>query len=244
MARLSQPLTQEQVDAFATNHGPTNWRNEITPEALLDATTTGTRVNAIVLAADIRSSTVLMREAVDPLSFATVITEFVDAIGTALRNGRGWLDKFTGDGFLAYWLYGDRDPRIYVPEVAHFANLCLSFFRTIVIEDLRINTRHFPAKAGLSLGVDGGPINLVPVAGDLTLVGAPIVGAVRMVTAASTPYETLVNGFLGTDLYNNRQLHEKSNNFTVTREIRPTKEYPSGQEVYVVEFLAPLPMTR
>lgn len=240
MARISQPLTAERIAQFAQVHGPATWREELPLEDLVAAVTTGSPVNAIVLAADIRSSTALMKEAVYPVSFADVITEFVDAVGNALKSGRGWFDKFTGDGFLAYWLYHDRPPQSYIPEVARFSNLCLSIFRDIVIEDLRRNTRSFPARAGLSLGIDGGPVNLVSVAHDLTLVGTPVVGAVRMVTAASAPYETLVNGYLGSYLFHERCVYERSDRFSTAREVRPTKEYPNGQEVYRIDFLDPI----
>lgn len=242
MARLSRPLTRRQLEALADRHGPQNWSAEFSLESLVDAVTNGTSLTAIVLAADIRSSTVIMREAINALRFADIITEFIDAIGTALKKKRGWLDKFTGDGLLAYWIYDAQPPQSYFPEVLEVSNLCLSFFRDIVIDELRRNTRNFPAKAGISLGIDAGAVNLLPVGGDLTIVGTPVVGAVRMVNAATTKYETLVNTYLGTVLYGDRSYYR--NKFRIRREIRPTKEYPEGQEVYLLDFKKPLKLRR
>jgi class 3 adenylate cyclase len=243
MARVSDPPTLESASRAAELHGPVEWANEIAPEALHAAMAQGERVNAIVLAADIRASTLLMREAVSPLLFADAITEFVDAVRDALRGQRGWFDKFTGDGFLAYWLYCDRAPQSYVAEVAHVSNVILTFFRDVVIEELRKNTRAFVPRTGLSLGIDGGPVSLVSVARDLTVIGSPVVGAVRMVTAAE-PYETLVNGYLGTALYNDRCENERLYRIKTERLIRKTKEYEGGQEVYRITFENPLTGSR
>lgn len=243
MARVSNPLTHDQVASLADFHGPASWKAEVPAEVLTAAVTGGQSINAIVLSADIRASTILMREAVSPIVFADVITEFVDAVQGYLKGGRGWFDKFTGDGFLAYWLCHDRAPQSYIGEVSTFCNQTLTFFREIVIEDLRRNTRNFPVRVGLSIGVDGGPLNLVSVSNDLTIVGPPVVGAVRMVSAAE-PYETIVNGYMGTVLYHDRCDNEAVHRISIRRLVRPTKEYPDGQEMYGISFLEPAIVTR
>ena len=56
-----------------------------------------------VMAADIRESTTLMKEAIRFERFASVMDRFVSLVRLGIRKGR-WFDKFTGDGFLAYWI--------------------------------------------------------------------------------------------------------------------------------------------
>jgi class 3 adenylate cyclase len=76
----------------------------------------------------------------------------------------------------------------------------------------------------------------VEIAGELTVVGSPVVGAVRMVTAATGPGEILANVFLGERLRAESEGVYKQLGVTVTRDQRVTKEYPNGQEVYTLTF--------
>jgi class 3 adenylate cyclase len=69
----------------------------------------GAMVSMMVVAADIRKSTFLMKEAIDLRAFAEAIGDYFDATEKFIRANHGWLDKFVGDGFLAYWLYDDND---------------------------------------------------------------------------------------------------------------------------------------
>ena len=105
-----------------------------------------------------------------------------------------------------------------------------------MLEDFRANTRNLSAGVGLSMGLDAGPGYLVKIADELTIVGPPVVGAVRMVTAASQPQEIVANVFLGERLRDQQDGAYEALGVTVTRELRPTKEYPKGQEVYALTF--------
>jgi hypothetical protein len=89
------------------------------------------------------------------------------------------------------------------------------------------------------MGLDAGPGYLVQIGGELTIVGPPVVGAVRMVTAASRPREILANVFLGERVLEEQDGVYKGLGVRVEREHRPTKEYPQGQEVYVLSFVEP-----
>jgi hypothetical protein len=86
------------------------------------------------------------------------------------------------------------------------------------------------------MGLDAGPGYLVKIADELTLVGPPVVGAVRMVTAAALPKEIVANVFLGERLRDGQDGVYEALGVTVTREFRPSKEYPKGQEVYALTF--------
>jgi hypothetical protein len=86
------------------------------------------------------------------------------------------------------------------------------------------------------MGLDAGPGYLVKIADELTVVGSPVVGAVRMVTAAALPQEIVANVYLGERLRDGQDGVYEALGVTVTRELRPTKEYPKGQEVYALTF--------
>jgi hypothetical protein len=70
------------------------------PDAVID----GEPIQMFVMAADIRESTNLMKEAVRFERFALVMDKFVTSVRHGIRGSGGWFDKFTGDGFLAYWI--------------------------------------------------------------------------------------------------------------------------------------------
>lgn len=240
MTGPSDKTDLELIRGMADRHGPKSWQEEISLADLQRAVREGIGVSAIVLDTDIRSSTALMRESMQPLQFAWHLSYFVNAIREFLRARRGWFDKFTGDGFLAYWLLGNRRPEDYADEIGYFANVCISLFRDRVMDELRKFTQNMPAQVGISLGLDGGMVHLVEVAGDLTPMGPPVVGAVRMVGTAG-PYEAVANGVLGNLLPPVGGAASNYTRYSAAREIRPTKEYPQGQEVYVVRFLEAVP---
>jgi class 3 adenylate cyclase len=121
-------------------------------------------------------------------------------------------------------------------DIVHAANELVDLFHRRVLEDFRANTRNLSAGVGLSMGLDAGPGYLVKIADELTIVGPPVVGAVRMVTAASQPQEIVANVFLGERLRDEQDGAYGALGVTVTRQFRPTKEYPKGQEVYALTF--------
>ncbi len=224
-------------------HAPPDWQQRFRKTELLDALIDGEPIQMFVMAADIRGSTLLMKEAVTFGSFALVMDKFVTSVRRGIRRTGGWFDKFTGDGFLAYWIVqpapSDEYERSFVQttgDVAHTAHSLIEFFHRLVMEDFRANSRNLPAGVGLSMGLDAGPAYLVQIAGELTVVGPPVVGAVRMVTAAELPREIVANVYLGERLRDGQDAVYRELGVTVTREYRSTKEYPNGQEVYALTF--------
>jgi hypothetical protein len=123
-----------------------------------------------------------------------------------------------------------------VGNMVHTPKSLVDLFQRRVLEDFRSNSRNLPGYAGLSMGLDAGPGYLVQIAGELTVVGPPVVGAVRMVTTAIAPAEIVANVFLGDRLREQQEGVYAELGVSVTRERRPTKEYPNGQEVYVLSF--------
>jgi class 3 adenylate cyclase len=232
-----------RIAGLLEKHAPPDWEQRFRKDELLDAIIDGEPIQMFVMAADIRESTMLMKEAVRFELFARTMDKFVSAVRRGIGTPGGWFDKFTGDGFLAYWIVQsapeDEYQRRFVEaagNLAHTAYELVDLFHRRVLEDFRRNSRNLSQGVGLSMGLDAGPGHLVQIAGELTLVGPPVVGAVRMVTAAARPQEIVANVYLGEHLHGEQDGIYEALGMTATRESRPTKEYPKGQEVYALTF--------
>jgi class 3 adenylate cyclase len=244
--QLAAPDRDEERARIADlleSHAPPDWEERFRKNELLDAIIDHEPIQMFVMAADIRSSTILMKEAVRFERFAFIMDKFVTAVRRGIRRSGGWFDKFTGDGFLAYWIVQSGPDDDYhehfvqaAGNIVHTAHTLVDFFHRLVLEDFRNNSRNLPQGVGLSMGLDAGPGYLVQIAGELTVVGSPVVGAVRMVTAAEQPREIIANVFLGERIREEQEGVYEELGVTVTREYRPTKEYPRGQEVYALTF--------
>lgn len=226
---------REDLIEYLSKHAPIGWEKEKSKylHLLNEYLDHEKPLRMIVLSADIRKSTFLMQESVSFRKFAQLMGRFIDRTATLIQGSGGWFDKFTGDGFLAYWLQPDENP-----DYAEFFTVCqtlLYTFKETGMDIFRKNCRNFPAGVGLSLGIDAGDAYMVTMAGDLTIVGPPVVGAVRMVSAADQPWETMCNVFLGDALFENRARLLSEYQIEIRREYRKTKEYEE-QEVYPIVF--------
>ena len=236
---------RERIANLLEPHAPDDWEERFRKEELLDTIIAGEPIQMFVMAADIRESTSLMKESVRLERFAFVMDKFVSSVRQGITKRGGWFDKFTGDGFLAYWLVQssskDEFDEAFVQaagNMVHTANTLIELFHRRVLEDFRANSRNLSAGVGLSMGLDAGPGHLVQIAGELTIVGPPVVGAVRMVNAASRPRDIIANVYLGEHLHQEQEGVYQALGVTSTREFRPTKEYPQGQEVYALSFVS------
>ncbi len=232
-----------RIAGLLENHAPPDWRGRFRTDELLDAIIDGAPIQMFVMAADIRESTTLMKEAIRFERFAFTMDKFVSAVRRGIGAPGGWFDKFTGDGFLSYWIVQSGPEAVYderfvqaAGNIVHAAHTLVDFFHRLVLEDFRANSRNLSDGVGLSVGLDAGPGYLVQIGGELTVVGPPVVGAVRMVSAASRPRDIIANVFLGERLREEQDGVYGELGVTVTRESRPTKEYPKGQEVYALTF--------
>lgn len=197
-------------------------------------------IEAIVLTADIRRSSSLLKESIDTLQFATILDDFVGEFRTVLCYHNGWFDKFTGDGFICYWLV-ENSFASHMETVLAFSATVMENFRRYYYPAFVSNLRNIPSGVGLSIGIDAGPCHVAPIAGDLTLVGPPIVGAVRMADAARGPYELIMNAYPGNRITDGAKSRTYdlagALNFRADGVRVPTKEYPDGQEAYKITFL-------
>jgi class 3 adenylate cyclase len=232
-----------RIAGLLESHAPPDWEERFDRDQLLDAIIDTAPLQMFVMAADIRESTLLMKEAVQFERFAKIMDKFVSAVRSGIGTPGGWFDKFTGDGFLAYWIVPASPKEEYqrrfveaAGNLAHTAHELIELFHRRVLEDFRRNSRNLSDGVGLAIGLDAGPGFLVEIAGELTLVGPPVVGAVRMVNAASRPQEIFANVYLGEHLRDEQEGIYQALGMTATRESRPTKEYPKGQEVYALTF--------
>ena len=241
------PVDREQerlrIAGLLGTHAPPDWEERFRSDDLVDAIIDNEPLQMFVMAADIRESTTLMKEAVKFELFAKIMDKFVSAVRRGIGTPGGWFDRFTGDGFLAYWIVqqgaeGEYQQRFVeaAGNLAHTAHQLVELFHARVLEDFRRNSRNLSEGVGLSMGLDAGPGYLVEIAGELTIVGPPVVGAVRMVTAAAQPKEIVANVFLGEHLHDEQDGIYRALGMTAARQSRPTKEYPRGQEVYALTF--------
>jgi len=176
-----------------------------------------------------------MKESISSKRFAIITRDFMKAVKDAASKNDGWFDKFTGDGFIIYWIYGDEtNQQKYVPEMLSFCDALLSIFPE-VLEEYRANSTNFPADVGLSIGIDSGLSNLVNIE-DLNVIGSPVVGASRMVAEAE-PFEVLFNVSLGTWLDKDKERLERDCGIHIEKKFIKTAEYgEKGQEAYSVRF--------
>ena len=216
-------------------HAPDDWQKIISPQELQRLVNSGDDVGIHVLVGDIRKSTFLMKESISSKRFALITRDFMKAVKDAASKNEGWFDKFTGDGFIIYWIYGENaNQEKYISEILSFCDALLTIFPE-VMDEYRTNSTNFPADIGLSLGVDSGLCTLVKIE-DLNVIGPPVVGASRMVAEAG-PFEVLFNVSIGTWLNNDKERLARDYGIRIEKKIIKTAEYgETGQEAYSVRF--------
>ena len=172
-----EPSTGEERDrerariaGLLETHAPPDWEERFDRDQLLDAIIDTAPLQMFVMAADIRESTLLMKEAVQFERFAKIMDKFVSAVRSGIGTPGGWFDKFTGDGFLAYWITPTTPKEDYqrrfveaAGNLAHTAHELIELFHRRVLEDFRRNSRNLSDGVGLSIGLDAGPGFLVEI---------------------------------------------------------------------------------
>ncbi len=222
-------------------------RTNVSPE-IRKAISETAPVEAIVLTVDIRRSSAVLKESIDIPQYARTLDDFIGEFRTVLHYHGGWFEKFTGDGFICYWLL-DKEFAETMDMVLDFCCSVMDNFRSYYYPAFVANMRNEPIGIGLAIGIDAGPCYLTPIVGDLTIIGSPIVGSVRMCEACP-PYHLMLNAYPGSRLVEGMATACGRLSDTLTYEIGPrtvaTKEYADGQMAYGVELLpqwaAPVPL--
>lgn len=137
-------------------------------------------LEAFVLSVDIRRSTELMLKAESPQAFARYMSWLTRAMGEGVRANAGIVDKFTGDGLLAYFPVALSDSQLEAGRRAVAAAVhCHEVFSTMLTWHGEVFSTE-PISAGLGIGIDFGTVNLVSIADSLTIMGQPVVYACRL----------------------------------------------------------------
>lgn len=189
---------------------------------------------SIVVVGDIRRSQDLMTYAKDSESFAEKLVGFVNQTRILLDDCLGIFDKFTGDGFVAYFnkelcrMHGEDYLDCFMrfaTELTHFS--CKHF------KEWSRHVRKLPdVEVGLALGADVGQVLFQDIDAHFIAVGDAIVWADRMANAAMAG-ETACNNLLWRRLENSPQLLEQVRS---EERLASTK---SG-ETFRARFLRPL----
>lgn len=224
------------LQSVLARHAPKGSVVELSAEALRALAHEGSvPVRAVVVVGDLRMSGLLLRESVSPSLYARFLVGFTEAVRGLAADLGAWFDKFTGDGFVVFWICRD-DEEYPLATVPLFCRSVLPSSE-VLVANLKKTSRNFPVGVGLALGLDAGPCELVLVGEAITLVGSPIVGASRMVAGARAG-EAVVNVGLGSSLEADLE-RLQSAGIVFERTVVRTKEFPEGQEAYRMGFPRP-----
>jgi class 3 adenylate cyclase len=179
-ARLQSLKDRVCVAAYRLLLESQNFREKFLP---------GKECTAFVMSVDIRRSTDLMLKAHSPEAFAQFTTDLCIELRSIIVDALGVFDKFTGDGVLAFFpdFYSGPDSAYHVTLAAH---QCHEAFRNRY-EKSRRSFSSVLKDVGLGIGIDYGKVHLAQIAGDLTVVGRPVVFACRL--SGAPPLTTLLN---------------------------------------------------
>jgi class 3 adenylate cyclase len=153
--------------------------------------------STIVVFGDIRKSQDLMTYAQEPQAFSEKIVQFFSTTRELIEKHAGFLDKFTGDGFIVY--FNDAVCKTadlnYIECFLGFITDEISFAKPFFDEWEKSIRKRPITKIGLAIGADIGTVKFFDIKNHLVAVGDAIVWASRMVSSAETN-DVLVNNLL------------------------------------------------
>jgi class 3 adenylate cyclase len=150
----------------------------------------------IVVVGDIRRSQDLMTYSHSSEDYSNRMVEFLTRTREMIFKHHGFFDKFTGDGYIAYF-----NEAISEKDGGYIAN-----FQAFIEEQVAFTEAHFQkwgasvrklpsSPVGLAIGADLGSIDFLDIDNHLVAVGDSIVWATRM-SAAANASEVIVNNRL------------------------------------------------
>jgi class 3 adenylate cyclase len=231
MAAASESAVRAKIGSedWLARHAPARLKEIHNLHTIASRIQDGQETQLIVLSVDIRRSTMLMKEAISAKEHASILNQFIERASQAVRALDGWFDKFMGDGFLAYWVCEPGYEAAAVARALAASRQVQEAFASSCLPRFKANSRNWPAEVGISSGLDAGPGHLVVMADGLTIIGAPIVGAVRMVSTAQGG-EAVANV-----QFQRMMAAARHPGVRVVNEERKTKEY-ANQLVAVLHF--------
>ena len=136
---------------------------------------------AFIVSIDIRRSTELMLKARSPKGFSQFITGLCGELTEIIKSNHGIVDKFTGDGVLAFFpaFYSGPDAGLHALNAC---TKCIAAFERRY-KDSRGTFNAILRDVGLGIGVDYGEVHMLDMAGSLTVVGQAVVYACRLGSA-------------------------------------------------------------
>ncbi len=141
--------------------------------------------DTLVMVADIRRSQDLITYGLSPEFYREQIFGFLDEVKRILRKNFGIYDRFTGDGFIAYFnqYVCEQEGHDYY-EMTLDACKRIQTFSEQYFENWSNKIRKIPVEPiGLSLGIDSGIVNFKDIDGQFFAIGDACVWATRMCNA-------------------------------------------------------------
>lgn len=138
----------------------------------------------IVVIGDIRRSQQLMAYANDADVFLKFMSSFIYHSRALIEKHKGFFDKFTGDGFIAYF-NEEICSKLNVDFIECFLDFVdqeLKFMDTLFAQWRQSVSQAPPEPVGLAIGADTGTVDFRDVDNHLIAVGDAIVWAYRMVS--------------------------------------------------------------
>lgn len=141
--------------------------------------------DTLVMVADIRRSQDLITYGLSPDFYREQILGFLDSVREILRDDYGIYDRFTGDGFIAYFnqFVCDQEGKDYYEMILDACKRIQSFAGAY-FEKWSNQIRRIPVEPiGLSLGIDSGRVSYKEIEGQFFAIGDACVWATRMCNA-------------------------------------------------------------
>lgn len=157
--------------------------------------------DTLVLVGDIRRSQDLMTYGTDANTYRDNIIEFMNKTRQILKQNCGLYDRFTGDGFIAYFseYMCDQEGKDYYEMMLKSCREILEFSKPFFEKWTSLLRRIPETEIGLCIGVDSGKVSFKDLNNQLFAIGDACVWATRMNSAGENgdvilnniPYQVL-----------------------------------------------------
>ncbi|MBF0224946.1 MAG: adenylate/guanylate cyclase domain-containing protein [Desulfobacterales bacterium] len=204
-----EPVMQINREELMYREGVLRWQAHLptmvilgmkSPEELLKKASEST---TIVVVGDIKRLQELMTYAKNPESFSSFMVKFIEHTRMLVDEYMGVFDKFTGNGFLAYFNKSicEISNLDFVDCFANFVKAEIEFSNDLFNQWGKTLRKLPPEALGLSIGADIGELVFQDLASQLLVVGEPLVWAWR-IAGMGKAGDAVVNNLLYRELEN------------------------------------------